>query len=155
MVHLRLRFPAADLADWGSVIAGLGLQGMAQQLALNCSFGGREGDAVTLLLDPAHAHLRIPTAEDRLREALSRHFGAALRLNIEVGAGHAAVRGTGEETPAQQAARVRAERQRAAEQAIFEDPYVQAFQEVLGARVQRDAIQPLDEPTAAQSNTLH
>ena len=148
--------PAAELSDWGGVVAGLGLQGMSQQLALNCSFGGRDGDLVTLILDPAHAHLRIPSAEDRLREALARHFGGAARLNIEVGGGAMnVVAGGGEETPAQRTARLRAERQREAEQAIFEDPNVQAFQEVLGARVQRDAIQPLDEPTAAQSNTLH
>ena len=142
---------AADVSDWGALVPALGLRGAAQQLALNCTFGGREGDAVTLLIDPDHAHLRIAGAEERLREALGHHFGGAVRLqfrNKTAGVGN-------EETPAQRDARQRAERQAAAERAIFDDPNVQSFQEVLGARVQRDAIQPLDEPAVANPNTIH
>ncbi|GAB6043352.1 DNA polymerase III subunit gamma/tau [Endothiovibrio diazotrophicus] len=140
-----------EAGDWGATVAQLGLRGAAQQLALNCVFGGREGEAVTLLLDPQHVHLRIAGAEERLREALGRHFGSAVRLQFRSKAGG----GEGGETPAQRDARHRHERQQAAERAILEDPNVQSFQEVLGARVQRDAIQPLDEPAAANPNTIH
>jgi DNA polymerase-3 subunit gamma/tau len=127
--------PAAG--DWPATVAALGLQGPASQLAAHCVLVGRKGDVVQLRLDAAGEHYRRPQLEQKLAEALSSHYGTAVRLSI-------AVAETEEATPARQLARAADDRQRAAEQAIESDANVRTLREVFGATVQPGSVKPLN-----------
>ncbi len=134
--------PAAPVPtdEWGRIVADLSLKGMAQQLAANCLFSGKEGRSVNLTLDPAHAQLRSPGTEKRLQAALAAYYNEDVKLVINA----AAARELPQETPAQRQARGEQERQQAAVDAISGDDNVRAMQETFDARVLPESIQPLD-----------
>ena len=123
--------------DWAAIVAALALQGPTGQLAAHCMLVSLTGDVVKLRLDAANAHFRRAQLEDKLVQALSRHFGRTLRL--EITEGEPAVM-----TPARHQAQAADERLKAAEQAIESDPAVRAMREVFGATVKPGSIKPLN-----------
>jgi DNA polymerase-3 subunit gamma/tau len=127
--------PVGD--DWKSIVASLGLQGLAGQLAAHCVLVGRRDDLVQLRLDEAGGHFLRPQLEQKLAEALARHFGREIRLSI--------ARSSAEEsTPAREQARAADARQRAAEQSIESDANVRAMREIFGATLQPGSVKPLN-----------
>ncbi len=126
---------AAD--EWHALLDQLGLGGMAYALATQCVWGGREGEVVTLRLDSAHEHLRNALFEARIEKALGDHYGAAVRLRIQVG------ETGGVDTPAERSVKAEQERMEAARRAIAEDPHVAAMKEAFDAQVMDDSIQPV------------
>jgi DNA polymerase-3 subunit gamma/tau len=126
----------APSGEWAALLGQLDLQGAARQLASHCTFIGREGARVKLALDPRSRSLRTASLEEKLTQALSRHFGEAVRLEF-IQAPDAA------ETPAQ--ARQRAEREQAdaARQAFEADPGVQGLREQFGAEVIPETVRPV------------
>ena len=128
---------AAPAGDWPAIVAALGLQGPAGQLAAHCVLVGRGKDFVKLKLDRAGEVFRRPQLEQKLAQALAQHFGQAVRLEISV-AEETVV------TPARQQAQAADERLKAAEQAIDDDPAVRAMREVFGATVQPGSVKPLN-----------
>jgi DNA polymerase-3 subunit gamma/tau len=131
----RAATPAAGPDDWPSILAALDLQGAPRQLAANCVLLGREGATLRLALDPRSASLRTRALEDKLTQALARHFGSAVRLEIEV-------RDSTAETPARSSERAQAERRAQARSAFEADPTVEAFKERFGASVLADTVRP-------------
>ncbi|MCP5352470.1 MAG: DNA polymerase III subunit gamma/tau [Chromatiales bacterium] len=129
---------ASGNEDWAGWIAAMGLSGLSRQLAEHCVLRGVEGDQVMLGLTPAGEALRTPGNEKRMVEALCSHLGRKVRVTIELVADTA----VGTATPAAQAAQARVDRQKAAEQAIADDPNVRAMQERLGAQLIPNSIQP-------------
>ena len=130
--------PATGLAlQWLELFPQLPISGMTGNIAANCSLIAVDGDDWLLHLDPAQGALFNSTQQRRLNEALDQHFGRSIRLSIEL------VRPE-QETPAQAAARQRAERQREAEQAIDSDPLIQQMIRQFGATVRQDSIEPVD-----------
>jgi DNA polymerase-3 subunit gamma/tau len=131
--------PAASAAgdDWSAIVATLGLQGPAGQLAAHCVLVGRAPGVMRLCLDRAGEVFRRPQLEQKLAQALEQHFGEPLRLEI-------AVSDAVEVTPARQQAQAADERQKAAEQAIEADANVRAMREVFGATVQPGSVKPLN-----------
>ncbi len=130
--------PADDTGDdWPAIVASLGLQGPVTQLAAHCVLEGRKGDVVHLRLDPSGSTFRRPQLEQKLAEALSRHYGETVRLSIT--ASESAVA-----TPARARAQAADERQRSAEQAIESDANVRALRDVFGATVQPGSVKPLN-----------
>jgi len=128
----------ANLVDeWRSTVASLGLRGMAAQLAAHCVLVGRRDDLLQLRLDEAGAHFHRPQIEQKLAEALSRHYGRQLRLSIAMSEAE-------EATPAREHARAADERQRSAEQAIESDANVRAMREIFGATLQPGSVKPLN-----------
>src|SRR5579862_3456866 len=124
----------ADPVDWSGLLEQLMLQGLPRQLAANCLWLGREGSTVRLALDAKAAAARTRGAEEKLVQALSRHFGASLRLEISVAE-------EGAPTPARIAAAATAARQAEA-RAVFEaDPVVGALKERFGAVVVPASVQ--------------
>jgi DNA polymerase-3 subunit gamma/tau len=127
--------PAGD--DWKAIVASLGLQGLAAQLAAHCVLVGCREGLVQLRLDEAGGHFLRPQLEQKLAEALSRYYGRETRLAI--------VRSNAEEsTPAREQARAADARQRAAEQAIESDANVRAMREIFGAKLQPGSVKPLN-----------
>lgn len=129
---------AVDDQNWTRIVESLRLGGMVRELAMHCSWSGKEGSRVRLMLDPAHAQLRSDSLEKRLTEALQSHFGTAVRLQIEIAK-------TEQATPAQERARDTAERQAEAEAAVAHDPNVQAMQELFAAQIREGSTRPLNE----------
>jgi len=128
-----------DLSEWDQVVGGLGLGGIASQLAGNCLFQSWDGSVLRLRLGASHSNLRVVSSEQRLKKALERHLGASIRLEIEVGKLEAGL------TPAQRQAEQTAERQQDLEESMARDPLVQSMQEQFDARLVPGSVRPAHE----------
>lgn len=130
--------PATGLAaDWLELFPKLGLSGMTGNIGANCTLMAVDGHNWLLHLDPAQSALFNPTQQRRLNDALNQFQGREIKLQIEL------CKPT-QETPAQAAARKRADRQRDAEAAIHQDPVVRQMIEQFGAVIKTDSIEPFD-----------
>ncbi|MCQ4346584.1 DNA polymerase III subunit gamma/tau [Pseudomonas stutzeri] len=130
--------PATGLAaEWLELFPRLGLAGMTASIAANCTLVAKDGDRWHLHLDPGQSALFNAGQQRRLSDALSGYHGRPLTLQIDI------VRPE-QETPAQAAARARAERQRAAEASIHADPLVRQMMEQFAAVIRDGTIEPLD-----------
>jgi DNA polymerase-3 subunit gamma/tau len=89
-----------------------------------------------LALDPRNAQLRTPILEEKLAQALGRHFGEPVRLEFQMTA-------AGAETPALQAQRASQQELAAARQAFDADPAVQGLRERFNASVLPDSVRPV------------
>lgn len=132
--------PAGADADWQSLVTRLDVSGLSRQLAANCAWLGHANDTVRLRLDPRSAALRTTNTEERLLQALQKHFGAQTRLVVETGEVGEAI---AVDTPARVEARAAEERLAAARGALDQDPTVRALQDRFGAAVQPDSVKPL------------
>ncbi|HEV2230032.1 MAG TPA: DNA polymerase III subunit gamma/tau [Steroidobacteraceae bacterium] len=130
--------PAAAAApgSWAAIVSTLELSGAARQLASHCALIGRQGAVVRLALDPHNQQLRTPAQEEKLAQALSRHFGAPVRLEFQS-------TGAGGETPALLAQRASQQELAQARRAFEADPGVQGLRERFGATVLPDTVRPV------------
>lgn len=127
----------ADSEDWAGIVESLNLGGFEHQLALNCCLASRDAKNFSLTLSSEHAQLHNDKFESRIQEALQSVFGNDARLTIEVGQQTV-------ETPAQQQAQAKDDRQQEAEAAIAGDNIVQSLQQRFGASVQTGSVKPID-----------
>jgi DNA polymerase-3 subunit gamma/tau len=135
--------PATGLAaDWLDIFPKLPVSGMTGSIAANCTLISVEGDNWLLHLDPAHSALFNSTQQRRLNDALNQYHERTIHLSIELIKPE-------QETPAQAAARRRADRQRQAEAAIHGDPFIKQMLEQFGAFIREDTIVPVDAPAQA------
>ena len=137
--------------QWGEALRTLDLAGVTLEVAQHCVPLGDEGDRIRFALAPEAEPLFAPIHETRLAEALSARRGRTVRVQLEIASAEA-------ETPAQRAARDRAEAQAAAEQAIEGDREVQALQAQFGARIIPGSLRPREDGGAhgsAAGPTLH
>jgi len=125
--------PAA--LDWSAILAALDLQGAPRQLAAQCALLGREGSTWRLALDPRSGSLRTRALEDKLTQALSRHVGSPVRLEIELAANPVS-------TPARVQEQAEAERLARARAAFETDATVGVIREQFGASVLVDSVRP-------------
>ncbi|MCP1603988.1 DNA polymerase-3 subunit gamma/tau [Pseudomonas citronellolis] len=129
--------PATGLAaEWLDLFPRLGLGGLTASIGANCTLVAVEGDTWHLHLDPGQSALYNATQQRRLNDALSQYHGRTLTLEVTIHKPE-------QETPAQAAARKRAERQREAERSIEADPYVLQMRQQFGAVVRTGTIEPL------------
>jgi DNA polymerase-3 subunit gamma/tau len=124
---------ALPLTDWGAMLAAIDLDGPTRMLATNCTLVGREPGLLRLTLDAHNTGARTRAREEKLAQALGRHLGEALRIEISAGAVAA-------ETPAQAGERATQEALAAARAALAVDPTVRALQERFGATVNPDSV---------------
>jgi len=124
-------------AGWGAIVAQLELTGAARQLATHSVFLGRQGAVVRLGLDPRHQPVRTLATEEKLAQALSRHFGSTVRLEFESGTSQ------GAETPAQAQRRASEAELAAARRAFEEDAGVKSLRERFAATVLPDTVRPV------------
>ncbi|WP_313712724.1 DNA polymerase III subunit gamma/tau [Pseudomonas sp.] len=130
--------PATGLAlQWLELFPQLPVSGMTGNIAANCTLIAADGDDWLLHLDPGQGALFNTTQQRRLNEALNQHLGRTLNLRIELVLPE-------QETPAQAAARKRAERQQDAVTSIEQDPLIQQMIKQFGAKVRQDTIEPVD-----------
>jgi DNA polymerase-3 subunit gamma/tau len=124
--------------DWHRLVAGLGLRGIASELASNCDFGGWDGRRLSLILDPACQHMRVARAEERLQAALAGALGDQAKVEIRIAQ-------SAGETPARRRARLAAERQADAEASMRDDPVAHMLQEQFDARWLNHSIEATDD----------
>jgi DNA polymerase-3 subunit gamma/tau len=125
--------PTALNDEWSALLAAAELDGPTRSLARNCTLAGREPGLVRLTLDARNAGGYTRGREEKLAQALGRHLGEALRVEISVGVLAA-------ETPAQAGERATQETLAAARAALAADPTVRALQERFAATVNPDSV---------------
>ena len=126
-----------DFSDWHRFVGGLGLKGMAAQLADNCVFHHWDGRHLSLRLDPVCRGLIGSLAEQRLQEAVSVAAGRPVTLQLTAEA-------VAEETPTRREAREARARQAATEADIAGDPLVTGLQEAFEAQIVPDSIRRIE-----------
>jgi DNA polymerase-3 subunit gamma/tau len=121
---------------WAALVARLNLQGAARQLAANCALVGREPGLVRLALDARHQLMKTRAQEEKLAQALGRHFGEPLRIEFVLGSATP-------DMPAEAAARQDATRLEEARRALEIDPTVQVLKERFGAQLHPETVRPV------------
>ncbi|ANN79128.1 DNA polymerase III subunit gamma/tau [Bordetella flabilis] len=133
------RLADMSAATWPELAARLPVTGLAAELARQSEWLGSQGDTVSLRV--AVKTLADSASRVRLQTVLCEHFGLSLRLDVQVGA-------TGDATAHAVAQQVRAERQRAAEQAAQQDPFVRSLLADFGGQILPGSIRHVDPPAA-------
>jgi DNA polymerase-3 subunit gamma/tau len=123
--------------NWPQLATQLPLRGVVHQLAqqselIKCD---KVGDQFQLQLRVPIETLCSSGSVDKLAAALSDHFGKTVRIATEVGAV--------QQTANAHAEAARAARQREAEQAMHEDPFVQTLIREFGATIVPGSIKPI------------
>jgi DNA polymerase-3 subunit gamma/tau len=121
-------------AEWPQVVNALQVAGLARELAAHSELVSVDGDLFRLRV-PIKSYAEAANVE-RLRAALTQHYGRPIRVSVEVGST------AGANTAAALAEQARSERQKNAEQAILSDPFVQELIENFGAQVEPQSIRP-------------
>jgi len=125
--------------NWPLLAAILPVRGVVQQLAqqselLKCG-PAADSDQIQFDLQVAVETLRTAASVEKLTLALSEYFGQPVRVQTRLGAV--------EHTANAAALADRAERQRDAEQAIQEDPFVQKLMREFGASIVPGSVKPI------------
>nr|VFJ89822.1 MAG: DNA polymerase-3 subunit gamma/tau [Candidatus Kentron sp. LFY] len=132
-----LPFPASP-EDWPRIVAGLGLIGMAKELAGNCTLAECKGNLVRLYISSGFRQLARENAREKVERSLCTYWGKDIRLRIEVATTDNA------QTPESIRQGIANERQRTAERAIDEDPNVRALRTVFDAKIEEVAARNHD-----------
>ncbi len=119
--------------NWQTIIDEMALVGLVRELAGHSILKSHNDKSVHLALSPDKSHLLNQNQKERLEQAIRIRFGDHMKLVIHVEEPDAA-------TPAEMQARIEADNKVKAEQAIVNDPVVQAMQKELGAVVDPDSI---------------
>ncbi|EXI80188.1 MAG: DNA polymerase III subunit tau [Candidatus Accumulibacter appositus] len=122
--------------DWHEILAALKIGGMARELAQHCELRELQAGRISLRLAPAHRHLLMKPAQDKLQQLLAEHFGGPLQLAVELEA-------TTGETPAASAQRDRRQRQDRAIAAVEQDGFVREVIEMFDATLIESSIKPV------------
>jgi DNA polymerase-3 subunit gamma/tau len=125
-----------DSQAWVDIVATLELPGGARQLAANCVLIERSGAVVRLALDPRSTLVYTATQEEKLSQALSRHYGSSVRVSIERRASEA-------ESPARERERVTQQVHADARSAFAADATVRSLQEQFSASIHPESVRPL------------
>lgn len=134
------RLTDMDSASWPELAARLPVTGLASELARQSEWAGVQGDAIILRV--AVKTLAESESRVRLQTVLCEHFGQGIRLDVQVGV-------TGDATAYAVAQAESAARQLAAENAVADDPFVQALLSDFGGHVVAGSIRHVDSAAAA------
>lgn len=123
-----------DPEHWHHLVAELGLGGVASQLANNCELADWDGRRLSLRLAPECRNMQVPSAEERLKGALTERLGE-IRLEIRVSPPEG-------ETPARRQARRQAQDRAQAEALMEKDPVARSLQDEFDAQWVPGSIEP-------------
>jgi len=114
--------------DWNGLIAALPLSGMEQMLAHHSELIAWHDGRIELRVSPTQRHLAERPYQERLKNALEKHFGTKIRLEVGIATGV-------NNTIAELQNRENKQRKSAAVAAIDNDPFVQDLIQNFDARV--------------------
>lgn len=126
----------SDVPSWRALIDALQISGMSRELAQHCELRELSEGNCQLRLPPAHRHLQMKPAQDKLQQALSEYLGRSMHVRIEVGEVEAA-------TPAATVQQERKVRQDRAIAAIEQDPFVRDVIDTFDASLIESSIKPI------------
>jgi DNA polymerase-3 subunit gamma/tau len=129
--------------DWPGLAARLQVGGFVQQFMHQSEL--LEADGLRLRVRVPIRPLAEPATVNRVREALAAHFGAPVRLDVEVGR-------VGDATAAAASARDRAERQAQARASIEADPFVRALIEDFDGAIVPGSVRPIERRDATSGD---
>jgi DNA polymerase-3 subunit gamma/tau len=135
-VFMAAAEPGRPAGDWPDILAALKIGGMARELAQHCELRELLGARIVLRLSPAHRHLLMKPAQDKLQQSLGEYFARPLQLTIEL----EEVSG---DTPAAAAQRDRRERMDRAIASVEQDGFVREVIEVFDATLIESSIKPV------------
>jgi DNA polymerase-3 subunit gamma/tau len=121
--------------DWVATCDELHLTGLAQQLVQHSELVGYDASSITIRV-PIKSVFSGPAQLDKLKSALSKHYGRRIDVRVE----HGAVTGT---TVASTRRVEQAARQADAQAIIDADPFVQAVVRDFGATIVPGSIKPV------------
>jgi DNA polymerase-3 subunit gamma/tau len=125
------------LPDWQTLVAQLGLQGIALQLAKQCVLQELADNRITLQLAQEQKHFQNnKLAVDKLQAALAGYFARPIRLSVVIG-------GAALDTPAVLEQQARDTQQAQAEGALSQDKFVRSAQTELDASVVVGSVKPI------------
>jgi DNA polymerase-3 subunit gamma/tau len=119
--------------DWPALAVGLGLTGVAHQLAFNSELTELDGQTLALSVPVPQYADAVQVA--KLKAALTEKLGTAVDVRVTVGPAR--------RTAALLEAAARAERQREAEREISADPFVQSLIREFGASIVPGSVRPV------------
>ncbi len=130
----------ATLTEWSDAVAQMKLNGVLNQLAMNCSLVGREktendNEQLSLMLDPSYENLLTKDRHQRLTEALNQVYNDNFVLDIKVKQGEV-------ETPAMKLERENQARLDQAQKSLEGDSNVNKIMDTFSASINTDTIQP-------------
>lgn len=128
--------------DWSKLIDQIEISGAGKLLASNCAFVERRQNVLHLCLDGKSETLLTKSTEAALHKALCAYYGEPLRLDIVIGE-------TVSATPIQEEARRIDAQYEAARASIEADPNVKALQDMFGAELNADSIEPIQNQRPA------
>ena len=128
--------PVERTEDWHTILAALKLGGMARELGQHCEMRGLDGSRIELCLAPAHRHLQMKPAQDKLQQSLSEYFDRSMQMTIRL----EEVVG---ETPAVTAQRQRDALQERAVASVEQDGFVREVIDIFDATVIESSIKPV------------
>ena len=122
--------------DWHTMVNELQLSGLARELAQHCELRELNESDCLLRLAPAHSHLQMKPAPEKLQQALSDYVGRPLVIRFESAKIET-------DTPAAAAGRERQERQERAISSIEQDLFVRDVIETFDASLIESSIKPI------------
>jgi DNA polymerase-3 subunit gamma/tau len=127
--------PSPFDGDWPALVGKLKLGGMAKMLAQHCELKSASAGRFDLRVPEEHKHLLEKAYQERLKAAISEHFGQPWRLDFALGA----VTGV---TPAVLESRDKQAKQAEAIASIEQDTFVRELVETFDAKVVESSIKP-------------
>jgi DNA polymerase III subunit gamma/tau len=124
-------------SEWHEIVAALQLNGLARELAQHCELRELGETECVLRLAPAHGHLQMKPAPDKLQQALREQLGRPVVLRFELAQ-------TETDTPAATVGRERRERQEQAIASIEQDSFVRDVIEGFDASLVESTIKPIE-----------
>lgn len=131
---------------WGELIPQLDINGANRMLANNCAYLRREGNVLFLSLDIRSESLLTRVRKRALADALTKHFGEPLTLDISLQESVCEVEAA---TPHQEAVRDNDARLDAARLSLENDPGVHALRSMFGAHMKTDSVEIIDKSSAS------
>ncbi len=126
---------AADPASWTTLVGRLGLNAMANQLALRCEMARRTDELIELRISPADERLFDKPYREKLTAALRQALGAQVKVLFSSGAVSGA-------SPKAITDRKAGEQHAAAVAEIREDPFVRELIENFDGSIEDASIKP-------------
>ncbi len=133
--------PPKEHDDWHRILPQLNLAGMTAAFARDCLFDQPKESHIQLYASRDVERLLNDITESELQSELEKFFAKSIKLNISFELSSKQRQCL--ETPAQKIIRDAKERQAAAEQAIYADPFVQQLQQRFNAEILVNSIQAI------------
>lgn len=122
--------------NWLGLISKLKLAGMAGMLAQHSEIKSFKHDAIQLIVPASYKHLIEKNFIEKLRSALSNHFGTDIAIQVEIGESSG-------NTMVEVEAKHAQEKQAQAIVSIHQDSFVRTLVENMDARVIDSSIRPI------------